>query len=67
MISVTLVGICECLCNGHKLLRQTLEIDFCLRRDLAQNGKKKEKKKTKTTGMTKTTSTTQREKKDEIK
>lgn len=24
----------DCLCNGHKLLRQTLEIDFCLRRDL---------------------------------
>lgn len=36
ILSLSPLAIHECLCNGHKLLRQTLKIDFCLRRDLSE-------------------------------
>ena len=52
ILSLTPLGIHECLYNGHKLLRQTLEIDFCLRRDLAQKKKKENRWNGETTSAT---------------
>jgi len=42
ILSLTPPAIRECLCNGHKLLRQTLEIDFCLRRDLLKKRRRRQ-------------------------
>lgn len=58
ILSLTPPAIRECLCNGHKLLRRALEIDFCLRRDLLK--KKKEENRWNGKKKKKTLATTQR-------
>lgn len=60
ILSLTPSAIHDCLCNGHKLLRQTLEIDFCLRRDhLSKKGENR--------WNGETTPTTQRKKDEGVK
>lgn len=60
ILSLTPSAIHDCLCNGHKLLRQTLEIDFCLRKDhLSKKGENR--------WNGETTPTTQRKKDEGVK
>lgn len=45
ILFLTALGFRECLYNGHKLLRQTLEIDVCVRKDFTSPKKEQRRER----------------------